>query len=194
MGWNHSHWELLGKSRSGLIWLLYFQNWPKLLDHLMKQASKHNFHKQRNALVEIWMIFGFQFKKASRSQGEKNQLLIAPHASIQPPGTILSILSHHISLHGSVVTSLDQQLLLLPGGQHWSGVAVDAFKVPMCQLPWFPQDVMFNSLITWFHALSHNHVQSRQQTQALSTHNHTPHKTLTLHRPMPAQSQEGTCP
>lgn len=114
MGWNHLHWELLGKSRSGLIWLLYFQNWPKLLDHLMKQASKHNFHKQRNALVEIWMIFGFQFKKASRSQGEKNQLLIAPHASIQPPGTILSILSHHISLHGSVVTSLDQMLHPLP--------------------------------------------------------------------------------
>lgn len=60
------------------------------------------------------MIFGFQFKKASRSQGEKNQLLIAPRASIQPPGTILSILSHHISPHGSVVTSLDQQLHPLP--------------------------------------------------------------------------------
>lgn len=41
--------------------------------------SKHGFHKQRNALAEIWRIFRFQFKKAGRNlEREKNELGLLP--------------------------------------------------------------------------------------------------------------------
>lgn len=79
------------------------------------------------------MIFRFQFKKASRSQGEKINCLLSPCASKQPPGTIFSISSYQISLHGSVVTSLDQQLCPLPA-PHCISLATCSLFSPLAAL------------------------------------------------------------